>query len=333
MDKTNEPRIFYLIRRGSGIMINKKYYVAIILIILCMISALLSDVFFTVSNILNVLRQISTYAITAFGMTLLIISGGIDLSGGGIVALSGVVVGIMLERGYPLSLALSAAALSGLAIGAINGSLIVGIGINPVIITIATQYIARGITMFISAGYVIFWGQHAGYNFIGRGTIGDSFPFPVLLTFFILAIYHLILNNTTFGKHTYAIGGNPAACLFAGVPMKRHRFILYANTGFLAAVSGLILTSRLRAALPSTGIGFEFDVIVASLIGGTNFHGGEGTVISTLIGAFIVGIMRNILNLLGIHAFWQYLSMGLMLIFVILIDSVLKSNRVTNFIR
>jgi len=315
-------------KRFSRINLVQKYFIIVVLIILGTVMSFLSPHFLTFDNILNVLRQVSMIAIASYGVTLLIISGGLDLSQGGVVALSGIVAAKLASSGQiPITLSMIIGIFCGIGIGIFNGAITVGGRINPVIVTIGTMYIARGLAYLISGGNAIVTGITESFKFIGRGRLGIV-PIPIIVMIILFIFYHILLNNTIFGKYTYAVGGNLETARLSGVAVNRHKFILYINAGFLSGIAGIIMASRLASGQPTAGAGFEFDVVVAALIGGTSLAGGEGSILGTMIGALIVGVLRNGLNLLGVHTFYQYLFQGGILIFVIMLDSTMRDKGV-----
>jgi len=225
--------------------------------------------------------------------------------------------------GYPLGLAILIGTLSGGLIGVINGTLIVKLRITPVIATLGTMSIARGLAFLISGGRAVVTGLPPGFRLPGRSYVGPI-PTPVIVVVVVVVIFHFLLHHTLLGKYTYAIGGNRETARLSGIPVGRIQFILYSLVGLMTGVAGVIMASRLASGQPDVGFGFEFDTIVAIILGGTSLAGGEGTIFGTLIGALIVGVLNNGLNLLGVHTFYQYVLQGVVLIFAVLLDMTLK---------
>lgn len=294
-----------------------------VLVLLMAIMSLLTDKFATEANLTNVLRQTTPVIIAACAATMIMISGGLDISVGGVIAVSGVVAAKLATLGVPLAIALIAGVLSGAFVGVINGFLIVNLKITPVIATLGTMSIARGLAFLISDGRAVVSGLPPEFRLIGRDYMGPI-PTPVVIMFIVFLVFYFLLNRTLLGKYTYAIGGNKVTAHLSGVPVKQVQFVLYILGGLTAGIAGIILASRLASGQPDVGVGFEFDVIVAVILGGTSLAGGQGTVFGTLIGALIVGVLSNGLNLLGVHTFYQYVLSGGVLIFAVLLDMALK---------
>ncbi len=302
----------------------------ILFIILGVISLILtftSDNFFSTYNILNVLRQVGLTVITASVVTMVMIGGGLDLSVGGVLALAGVVAARLAVQGLPLPVAFSAGVLVGLLAGALNGLLIISTGIPPVIATLGTMYVTRGLAYILSNGSAVVNGLPDQFGIIGELHIG-FLPILVIIMAAVLLVCQFMLSKTVLGRHIYAIGGNVQAANLAGVPVRRVKLILYVLAGASAGLCGVLLASRLSSGDPNVGIGFEFDVIVAIVLGGTSLAGGEGTLSGTFIGALILAILANGMNLLGIGAFYQYIVQGVILVMAVTIDFMLrKKNR------
>lgn len=294
-----------------------------VLLLLMAVMAVLTPQFLTPTNLTNVLRQTSMVIISACAATMVMISGGLDISVGGVLALTGVVAAKLAVSGYPLGLAILIGGLSGALIGAINGFLIVGLKITPVIATLGTMNVARGLAFLISGGRAVVTGLPADFRLAGRSYVGPI-PTPVIIMAVVFIIFYFLLHHTLLGKYTYAIGGNRETARLSGIPVGRVQFVLYMLVGLMTGVAGIIMASRLASGQPDVGYGFEFDVIVAVILGGTSLAGGEGSVFGTLIGALIVGVLANGLNLLGVHTFYQYVLQGVVLIFAVLLDMTLK---------
>ena len=294
-----------------------------ILVLLMVVLSILSPRFATVVNLTNVLRQSSMVIIAATAATLIMISGGLDISVGGVLAVSGVVTAKLMVDGMPLAPAVLGGAATGALIGLINGILVVGLNITPVIATLGTMSIARGLAFLISGGRAVVTGLPESFRIPGRGYSGPI-PIPVIIMLVSVIIFIFLLEKTLLGKYTYAIGGNPETSRLSGVPVGLIRFVLYVLGGMMAGLAGIIMASRLSSGQPDVGLGFEFDVIVAVILGGTSLAGGEGSVFGTLIGALIVGVLNNGLNLLGVHTFYQYMLQGTVLIIAVLLDMSIK---------
>ena len=255
-----------------------------------------------------------------------------DLSIGAVVALSGTVAAGLSVEGTPIIVCYLAGILIGALIGMINGVLVVGFKITPVIATLGMMNLARGIA-FIYA-YTLTKGEVSIYKgipetFTFLGTAIHGVPMPIIIMIVIVILFLVIQNFTSFGKYCFAIGGNEETARLSGIYVGRQRFILYSTVGLLAGISGIILASRVFSGQPGAGIGFEFDVIVAVILGGTSLFGGEGSVYGTIIGALILGVLRNGMNLKGLNVFYQYIASGGVLIFAVIMDAYFKGKGVS----
>jgi ribose transport system permease protein len=295
------------------------------LVALSLVLWALTPHFLTVPNLLNIAQQTSINAIVAVGMTFVIISGGIDLSVGSIVAMSGVVLGVALQAGQPLPLALGAAVGVGVACGLINGAIVSWGGLPPFIVTLGMMSIARGAALLFTEGRPVS-GFDPGFRTLATGHLGFV-PSPIVVTIVVYLVAHLVLTRTTFGRYVYAIGGNEEATRLSGVAVRRHKTMIYAVSGLMSAIAAVILTARLNSAQPIAGMMYELDAIAATVIGGTSLMGGEGTLQGTLVGALIMGVLRNGLNLLGVSSFLQQIVIGAVIIGAVLVDTVLKRHR------
>lgn len=292
------------------------------LLSLFLLAALLawrSPYFFTLENLLAIGLQMSVVAIMALGQIPIIIAGGIDLSAGSVLGLAGVAACLLLQNGQPFIVALLAALLTGIACGALNGFFITRGKLPPFIATLGMMGIARGLALIITGGVPIF-GLPASFAALGGGRFLQILPLPILITIVVGVFTHLALAHTRLGRHAFAIGGNAEAARLAGVAVNRSKQILYIFCGALSGLAGLILASRLNSGQPTAGTGYELDVIAACVIGGASLSGGEGTVAGALIGALIMGVLRNGCNLLDISAFWQQVAIGAIIIIAVFID-------------
>jgi ribose/xylose/arabinose/galactoside ABC-type transport system permease subunit len=283
---------------------------------------ILTPHFLTVSNLLNVAEQTSTNAVVAVGMTFVILSAGIDLSVGSIVALSGVVLGTALQAGHSIGLAVAESLAVGAACGVANGALISWGRLPPFIVTLGTMSVARGAALLYTEGRPVS-GFDASFRMIATGRIGFV-PAPVLATIVIYLVAYVALTRTTFGRYVYAIGGNEEATRLSGVPVRLHKTMVYGVSGLASALAAIILTARLNSAQPIAGMMYELDAIAATVIGGTSLTGGEGTLGGTLVGALIMGVLRNGLNLLGVSSFLQQIVIGAVIVGAVLLDRILK---------
>lgn len=292
---------------------------------LCAMLWLLTPHFLTVSNLLNVAQQTAINAIIAVGLTFVIISGGIDLSVGSIVAFSGVVLASLLQRAVPLPLALLAGLATGFACGLVNGLLVTFGRLPPFIATLGMMSVARGAALLYTGGRPIS-GFAESFRWLATGEV-FFVPAPVVLMVVIYALAHFVLQRSRFGRYIYAIGGNEEAALLSGVPVGFHKTAVYAASGTLSGLAAAMLTARLNSAQPIAGINYELDAIAATVIGGTSLMGGQGSVVGTLIGALIMGVLRNGLNLLDVSSFVQQLVVGAVIILAVLMDMAFKDQR------
>ena len=313
--------------KTKAILIRFQSLIALLLMIVVM--SLLSEKFFTVENGWNVFRQISVNVCLSVGMTLVILTGGIDLSVGSILALSGAVAAGLLKNGAELPMfnlfvgfTFLGAALGGIAVGSllgyVNGLAITRFRVPPFVATLAMLTIARGLTMLWTGGFPI-TGLGETFGFIGTGWF-VSIPMPVWISMMIVAIFTLITKRTRFGRYIYAVGGNEKAAHLSGLKIHKIKLLVYTLAGALSAVAGLIVTSRLDSAQPNAGMGFELDSIAAVVIGGTSLAGGRGSVLGTVLGALIIGVLNNGLVLLNVSPFWQQVIKGLVILLAVVID-------------
>ena len=310
----------------AGLSAARQFGTLIGLIVLCVVLWALTPHFLTLPNLLNIAQQTSINAVVAVGMTYVILSGGIDLSVGSIVALSGVALGLTLQGGHSTAVAVLAGVAVGSACGLLNGSLVSWGGLPPFIVTLGMMSIARGAALLVTEGRPVS-GFDAGFRSLATGQIG-FIPAPVVVTAAVYAIAHLVLARTTFGRYVYAIGGNEEATRLSGVSVRLHKTVIYGVSGLMSAVAAVILTARLNSAQPIAGMMYELDAIAATVIGGTSLMGGEGTLLGTLVGALIMGVLRNGLNLLGVSSFLQQIVIGGVIVGAVLIDTMLKRQRV-----
>ncbi|WP_343551026.1 ribose ABC transporter permease [Pantoea sp.] len=288
------------------------------LVIIVVTFSFLSPVFFTVPNLLNILQQSSINALIALGMTLVIISGGIDLSVGPTAALSAVLGATMMVLGVPVPLAIMATLGIGALCGVFSGTLIAYAGLQPFIVTLGGLSLFRAIALIFTGGNPVFGIPMEFRSIINSAVFGV--PTPIVIVAVIALLLWVVMNKTPLGEYILAVGGNEEAARVAGVPVKRTKVTVYIISGTLASLASLILIGRLGAAEPTIGNLWELDAIAAAAIGGASLMGGKGSIIGTLIGAIILGALRNGLTLLNIQAFYQLLATGLIIIIAMLID-------------
>lgn len=292
---------------------------------LCLLLTILSPHFLTVSNLLNVLEQTAINAIVAVGMTFVIVSGGIDLSVGSVVALAGVVLATVLQQGWPAGVAVTVAVLVGTACGVASGLLVTKGRLPPFIATLGMMSVARGLALMWAEGRPIS-GFDEGFRAIATGRVA-MVPASVLVMLGVYAVANVVLGRTVFGRHVYAIGGNEEASRLSGVPVARDKTAVYGVSGACAGLAAVVLTARLNSAQPTAGVMYELDAIAATVIGGTSLLGGQGTLGGALVGALVMGVLRNGLNLLNVSSFFQQVVIGVVIIAAVLIDTTLKQRR------
>lgn len=306
-----------------------KFQSIIALLVLCIALTVLSDKFFTLENGWNIARQISINVCISVGMTLVILTKGIDLSVGSILAFSGAITAGLLKHGLEIpsmniyvGFTVFGAILAGFTIGGIlgvfNGWMITRFKVPPFVATLAMLTIARGATMLWTGGFPI-TGLGDNFAFIGTGWF-LGIPMPVWITVIIVIIAVILTNKTKFGRHIYAIGGNESAARLSGININKVKIWVYAIAGILAAVGGIILTSRLDSAQPNAGMSYELDSIAAVVIGGTSLSGGRGSIMGTVQGALIIGVLNSGLVLLNVSPFWQQIIKGLVILVAVIMD-------------
>jgi ribose transport system permease protein len=298
---------------------NPRTPIIVALILVCVTMTVLSESFLTERNITNVLAQSAVVGIAAVGATFVIITGGIDLSVGSNVALSGMIAAILVLAGVPPILGVIICVAVAVAIGTFNGVAIAWLGLVPFIVTLAALGMGRGITLQLSEGQSVY-GLPSGLTWLGGGTIG-SIPVPLFLMLFVFLIGHIVLTRTTLGHKVFAVGGNQRAARLSGIRDKRVLFSVYAIAGLCAGLAALILVGRIGAATPTAGAGLELQVIAAVVIGGTSLFGGKGSMIGTLIGVLLIGVINNGLTLLDVSPFWVQFIQGALIFVAVLLDA------------
>ncbi|GEN46649.1 ribose ABC transporter permease [Alkalibacillus haloalkaliphilus] len=290
------------------------------LLAIVIVLSIMSPQFLSLDNLLTMLRQVTIIALLAFGMTFVILTGGIDLSVGSTLALAGALTAGMMASGIDPILAVLLGVLAGAVMGAFNGVIIAKGKVAPFIATLATMTIFRGLTLVYTDGRpVTGFTDSQTFDLIGRGYL-FGIPIPVIIMFVIFFILLLILKKTVFGRHVYAIGGNEEASILSGIKVNRVKIGVYSLTGALAALAGIILTSRLGSASPNAGFTYELDAIAAVVLGGTSLAGGRGWIFGTLIGALIIGVLNNGLNLLGVSSNYQQIVKGAVILLAVILD-------------
>lgn len=303
-----------------------KYKSLVGLVLLVAVVSILSPSFLSSKNIFNILRQTSINAIIAAGMTFVILTGGIDLSVGSILAISGAVCASLLASGQSIAIGVLASIIIGAGVGFLNGFVISKGKLQPFIATLATMTVLRGLTLVFTDGKPITLGSSdLAINFgkIGGGEI-LSIPTPAIIMILVFAVCAYILKNTKMGRYTYALGSNEEATKLSGLSTDKIKIWVYTISGVLSAIAGIIITSRLYSAQPTAGTGYELDAIAAVVLGGTSLTGGKGKIGGTIIGALIIGVLSNALNILDVSSYYQMMVKGVVILIAVLLDR--KSN-------
>lgn len=295
------------------------------LLLLSLVLTILTPYFLTVSNLVNVVQQSAIIAIVAAGITFVIISGGIDLSVGSILALGGLVMADALHAGVAMPVAMVIGLLVGLVAGCVNGLLVTFGRLPPFIATLGTMSAIRGLALMYNDGSPISGFSNNFREFATGAVLG--IPAPVITMLVVFVIAHFVLTRTKVGRYAYAIGGNEEGALLSGIDVTFHKIVVYGISGMLSALSAVLLTARLNSAQPIAATGYELDAIAAAVIGGTSLLGGEGTLFGTLIGALIMGVLRNGLNLLNVSSYVQQVAIGSVIIIAVFVDMALKRRR------
>lgn len=298
----------------------KKSGALIGLVVLFAIIACLNSSFIEPGNLKNLLRQVSINALISFGMTFVILTGGIDLSVGSILALSSALMGSFIVGGMDPILAIVVACLIGTVLGAVNGVIVTMGRVAPFIATLATMTVFRGLTLVYTNGNPISGlTENQAFLDFGQGYF-FGIPVPAVVMLIMFAILYFILTKTPLGRKIYAVGGNEKVSFIAGIKIERVKIFCYSVTGMLCGLAGAILTSRLNSAQPTAGTGYELDAIAAVVLGGTSLSGGKGRIVGTLIGALIIGTLNNGLNILNVSSFYQQVVKGIVILLAVLAD-------------
>jgi ribose/xylose/arabinose/galactoside ABC-type transport system permease subunit len=294
---------------------------------LCAVFAVFAPHFFSTDNLLNVSLQASITAIIAAGMTFVILTAGIDLSVGSVVALSGIVATATLKAGLPPAVALPVAIATALAFGALSGGiagvLVARFSVAPFIVTLALMTVWRGLAFVVTDGRPV-WDLPASFGWLGGARV-MGVPFPTLVMAGVFVVAHVALTRTRYGRHVVAVGGNPEAARLAGIATGRVVASVYVLCGMLAAGSGVLLASRMNSGQPNAGLMYELDVIAAVVVGGTSLSGGRGSIVGTLLGAMLIAVLRNGLNLLDVNSYVQQVVVGFVILLAVLLDPARRS--------
>lgn len=307
-----------LFKGASVAELYSKFGVVLILILCLIIGTILSPEFLTGSNLMSVARNVGVYAIIALGMTRLLIGGGVDLSAGSNVAFCSVIVAVIYAQTGSTLMAVIAAILCGMIIGAINGYFASYIGLMPFIVTLATQMTVRGLAYLVAGGAPVY-GVSSSIIFLGQGNVG-GFPMLLIVVLVATAIMLFVMTRTSHGRYLYAIGGNPEAASASGINVKRQVFVNYIIMGLMCSFAGILYAGRTNSGLPAGGVNFEFEAIIGSVLGGTSMAGGIGNVAMSIVGIYVVGIINNVMNLCSVNAFWQQVVKGIVILIAVLLD-------------
>lgn len=313
-----------------SILIN--YNIYIMLVVLIVVSSVLSEHFLTLQNIFNLLRQLAPLSLVAIGMLLVILTGGIDLSVGSVAAIGGMGVAMLMpalpfDGGIALVLCVIGATVFGALLGAINGVLVAGFGMASFVATLAMMTMARGLAYMLSNGQPVRFPRELPTaqiltEFGSKGMPGIGLPWPVLAVLLVIALFIFLLRRTNWGRLTIATGSNENAVRLAGLPVWRYKFLAFTLCGALSALAGIFVTARTAVGTPVTGIGLELDAIAACVIGGALLSGGKGTVVNTMIGVLILGLIGNIMNLMSVPAYPQQIIKGVIIILAVLMQGI-----------
>lgn len=298
--------------------VTSKMGTLLILIGIIILLSILAPNFLSVNNLMNIIRQVATTGIIAYGMVMVMITGGIDLSAGSMLAFSCMVIAVFAEKGSTATAVVLGIAVA-TACGLINGFVISATGIPPFIMTLGMQLILRGAANLVTGGFTV-TGFDNAFKEIGQGTIGGVIPIPVVIYVVLGIIMFLVLSKTVFGRKVFAIGGNEEASRLCGVNAKRVKLAVYTISAFLTGISAVLITSRTAAGNPSVGLNYEFDAIIAAVVGGTSLSGGVGSIPGCIIGALIVGCIEAGLTMLGVSAYYKNILKGVLIIAAVIID-------------
>ncbi|MEM1484537.1 ABC transporter permease [Oscillospiraceae bacterium PP1C4] len=304
----------------------KKYGIGVVMLGMIALLSIVSPTFRTSGNVISILLQVSINGILALGMVFVITAGGIDLSIGSMLALTSVVIGTVLNATENILLACVAAVAATTLFGFSNGAIIAKFNMFPFVVTLASQLIIRGVAYIVSGGYSESL-ANIDFKKIGSGKLLNVIPYPIIFLIIVAVLAYIILHCTKFGRYIYAVGGNINAATAAGVNVFWTRTGSFIISGFCAGIAGIIMTSRISAAQPNIGVGYETDAIAACVIGGTSFSGGVATIPGTVMGIVIIGLIYNGMNLIGINSYWQTITKGLLIIGAVMLDMFINKRK------
>lgn len=304
-----------------------KYGVFLALVAICIIMNFMTEDFLTYDNIINVIRQVAVYGLLAIGETLVVLTGEIDLSCGSIVGISGVGTALCIKAGLPIAVAILIGLLIGIVCGLINGIVVTKGNVPSFIATMGMQGIARGAALLLSGGYPVS-GLGDSFRVLGKGYILKVVPIPIVIFLISAIVIHFVLKRLSFGRNLYAIGGSRKAALYSGIAVKKEIVKAFVLSGMFAAMGGIVLAARLNSAETVAGQGYETNAIAAVVIGGASLSGGKGSIMGTILGTIIIGVISNAMTLLSVQPYWQQVIRGAIIILAVLINTVdLKSIR------
>ena len=315
---TNSKKI-RLLRLGQSV------GVLIGLLVLAVILSILTPLFLTIDNLLNVALQSATYILVATGMTFVVVTGGIDLSVGSIAALAGVVMALAMKAGVNPGISVFLGLIVGIVCGLLNGLLVAKANLPPFIVTLATMSVIRGLALILTGGIPIY-GFPAAFRWLGTGRVG-VIPVAALISLLIAALGGLIFKKTKIGHYATAIGDNEEATRLCGINVSKYKALVYVISGLTAAMAAVIITGRLNTAEPLAGYMIEMDAVAAVVMGGTSLAGGKGSILGTTLGALLMGVMRNGLNLMSVQSNYQQLAMGAIILIAVLLDKIRGKSR------
>lgn len=324
MVETNEKVVTKSPKKHSMVVLEKMY-AFLGLILMSVILTILSPNFLTTDNLISVALQTAIIAILAIGQSYVIITSGIDLSVGSVLALSGVVTAQLLVSGLPVPLAILIGVLVGALLGIINGIILTKGNLPPFIVTLGMMGVARGLALVLTDGLPVS-GLPKEFTMLGNERL-FFIPIPVIFLIIVGIIAHFVLSRTVFGRYVYSIGSNEEATKLSGINVNFHKIIIYGISGLAAGLGGVLMAARLVSAQPTAGMSYELDAIAAVVIGGASLMGGVGTITGTIIGAFIMGVLRNGLNLLNVSPFWQQIAIGVVIVLAVYIDQIKRKNK------
>jgi len=305
---------------------TRRYGISFVMLFMIIGLTIASPTFRTSGNVLSILLQVSINGILAMGMVFVITAGGIDLSIGSMLALTSTIVGVMLNKTGSVFLACIISIAATTILGFLNGLLVAKFKLFPFVVTLATQLVIRGIAYLVSGGYSLSLASNS-FMQIGTGRLFGIIPYPVIILAVVVAVCYIILHNTKFGRYIFAVGGNINAATASGVNVFWTQTKSFIISGICCGIAGIIMTSRINAAQPNIGVGYETDAIAACVIGGTSFAGGVATIPGTLVGIIIIGLIYNGMNLIGISSYWQTITKGLLIIAAVLVDMFMNKRR------